>query len=236
MTREQILANLHTSLVSSRSWLSGVAQSAGHDIPPYVHSPAENLAEQFTTELRALSGQVYPVADDAAAVAQIGTLLAEKGATQVITWDMGQIGLAGLAQLLAARRITLAEANIHGKAHKQRLQDLDPATVCISGAEAGIAESGSLLLRHGPGRPRLASLLAPYHIALLRSSQLVRGLGQALALVRARYGSETFTHTSNLTLITGPSRTADIEMTLSLGIHGPQEIHVLLITGGSTPR
>jgi len=229
MTREQILANLRTSLASSRPWLAGVARSSPHDIPPHVMPVAESLAEQFAAELRALSGKVYPVPDDAAAVAQIDALLAEKSAAQVIAWDLAQIGLGALPQLLAARGVAVVKANIHGGAHGERLRALDPVAVCISGAEAGIAESGSLLLRHGPGRPRMASLLAPCHIAVLRSGQLVRGLGDALALVRARYGGEIFTATSNLTLISGPSRTADIEMTLSLGIHGPQEIHVVLI-------
>ncbi|MBX0327785.1 lactate utilization protein [Oscillochloris sp. ZM17-4] len=229
MTREQILSNLRTSLASSRSWLAGEAQAAPQDIPPYVLPPAEILADQFTAELRALTGRVYRVGDDEAAVEQIGAILAEKGASQVIAWDMAQIGLGGLPQLLAARGVALAEADVQGDARKGRLQAMEPAAVCISGAEAGIAESGSLMLRHGPGRPRLASLLAPYHVAVLRSSQIVRGLGEAIAQARARYGADVFSDTSNLTLITGPSRTADIEMTLALGIHGPQEIHVVLI-------
>ncbi|NJM07312.1 LUD domain-containing protein, partial [Candidatus Gracilibacteria bacterium] len=91
-----------------------------------------------------------------------------------------------------------------------------------------------LLLRHGPGRPRIASLLAPVHIAVVRPTQLVRGLGAALATLRERYGDALFRDTSNLTLITGPSRTADIEMTLTLGIHGPRELHVVLVNGGRT--
>ncbi|NNJ10350.1 LUD domain-containing protein [Chloroflexales bacterium ZM16-3] len=236
MSRDQILSNLRTSLASSRSWLAGEAQGASHDIPPYVLPPADNLADQFTAELRSLSGQVYRVGDDAGAVGQIGAILAEKGASQVIAWDMREIGLAGLPQLLAARGVALAATDIQGGGRHDRLQELEPASICISGVEAGIAESGSLLLRHGPGRPRLASLLAPYHIAVLRSSQLVRGLGDALAQARSRYGDDIFTATSNLTLITGPSRTADIEMTLSLGIHGPQEIHVVLIEQAAAAR
>jgi L-lactate dehydrogenase complex protein LldG len=231
MSREQILSNLRTSLASSRPWMAGEASRAPTAIPPYVLPPVDNLADQFTAELRSLSGRVYRVGDDEEAVEQIGAILAEKGASQVIAWDFGQIGLAGLPQLLAERGVAVSQADIQGDERKVRLQALEPATACISGVEAGIAESGSLLLRHGKGRPRLASLLAPYHIAVLRSSQIVRGLGDALSQTRARYETEIFTATSNLTLITGPSRTADIEMTLALGIHGPQEIHVILIEG-----
>jgi L-lactate dehydrogenase complex protein LldG len=87
-------------------------------------------------------------------------------------------------------------------------------------------------LRHGPGRPRLASLLSPCHIAIVFERQLVRGLGEALTILLKRYGEEIFGPTSNLTFITGPSRTADIEMTLSLGIHGPPQLHVILVAEG----
>ncbi|MEI6778695.1 MAG: lactate utilization protein [Chloroflexales bacterium] len=232
MSREHILSNLRTSLASSRGWLEDEANRSPRSIPPYVHPSAENLADQFSAELRSLSGTVYRVDDDAGAVAQIGAILAEKGVSQIMAWDVDQIGVAGLSQFLIQRHIHVTRADIHGDERTSRLQRLDPVTVCISGADVGIAESGSLLLCHGPGRPRLASLLAPYHIAVLRSDQIVRGLGDALAHVRARYGTDIFTDTSNLTLITGPSRTADIEMTLSLGIHGPQEIHVIVISTG----
>ncbi|WP_129630787.1 LutC/YkgG family protein [Candidatus Oscillochloris fontis] len=229
MTRSQILANLHTSLASNRPWLESVANSAPHTIPPYVMPAADDLVEQFAAELRTIAGKVYVVADERAALNQIAALLAERPSPQIIAWDVEQIGLAGLPALLEAHGVTLAASDLHGASRSAHLQNMEPLAICISGVEAGIAESGSLVLRHGPGRPRLASLLAPCHIAILRRSQLVRGLGEALALLRNRYDEAIFTTTSNLTLITGPSRTADIEMTLSLGIHGPPEVHVILV-------
>ncbi|EFO79104.1 protein of unknown function DUF162 [Oscillochloris trichoides DG-6] len=229
MTRSQILANLHTSLASNRPWLEAVARSAPHSIPPYVMPAADDLDAQFMAELHAIAGMAYPVADERAALTQIAALLADRPSPQIIAWEVEQIGLAGLAALLDQQGVTLATSDLHGTSRSAHLQNMEPLAICISGVEAGIAESGSLVLRHGPGRPRLASLLAPCHIAILRRSQLVRGLGEALALLRNRYGEEIFTSTSNLTLITGPSRTADIEMTLSLGIHGPPEVHVVLV-------
>jgi len=85
------------------------------------------------------------------------------------------------------------------------------------------------VLRSGNGRGRLASLIAPVHIAVLRRAQIVRGLGTALALLAEQHGRDLFVDSSNLTLISGPSRTGDIELTLTLGVHGPREIHVVLI-------
>jgi L-lactate dehydrogenase complex protein LldG len=229
MSRDHILANLRTSLASNRPWLEEVARAAPHAPPPFVHPPAADLVAQFCEELAKLEGRAYPVADAEEALELIGRLLDERNARHVLAWDLAQIDLPGLAALLAGRGVSLLDAGVQGPGRKERLQTLEPVPVCLSGVDCAIAESGSLVLRHGPGRPRLASLLAPTHIAVVRRSQLVRGLGEALALLRERHGAALFDATSHLTLITGPSRTADIEMTLSLGIHGPPEVHVVLI-------
>jgi len=79
----------------------------------------------------------------------------------------------------------------------------------------------------GPGRPRLASLLPPVHVAILRADRIYSNLP---ALVTAL--AEKGTAGSNLVIITGPSRTADIEMTLTRGVHGPGEVHVVIVGTG----
>lgn len=109
--------------------------------------------------------------------------------------------------------------------------DAEPRTLAhipvgLTGAEAAIAESGTLVVRKRPRRSSLASLLPPVHLALLPASRIVPDIvtyfeqvGDAAAFVR---------DTSNLTFITGPSRTGDIEQVLTLGVHGPKELIVLL--------
>jgi L-lactate dehydrogenase complex protein LldG len=72
-------------------------------------------------------------------------------------------------------------------------------------------------------QPRTASLLPPIHVAILRPEQILRGLDDLFALLAT--GDEL---SSAVTLITGPSRTADIELTLVVGVHGPQQLHVIL--------
>ncbi|MCU0493289.1 MAG: lactate utilization protein [Chloroflexaceae bacterium] len=231
MSRDQILNSIRAGLAKNRPWLEVEAAKAPHTPPPFVHPQEDDLPAQFANELGKLAGKAYRAEDDEAALEIIAGIVHKKGATSAITWELSSINLPGLAELLREAGVSLLDSQVSGMdgARKERLQTLEPALVCISGADVGIAESGSLLLRHAPGKPRLASLLAPAHIAVLRESQLVRGLGEALALVRQRHGDDIFDTTSNITLITGPSRTADIEMTLSLGIHGPPEIHVVLI-------
>lgn len=91
------------------------------------------------------------------------------------------------------------------------------AEIGVTTADLAIAESGSILLCAGPGRARLASLAPPIHIALVRSSHIVATLDEALGSVSDRTS----------VLVTGPSRTADIEGILVRGIHGPGELWVV---------
>jgi L-lactate dehydrogenase complex protein LldG len=98
----------------------------------------------------------------------------------------------------------------------------------ITGAEAALASTGTLVVRSGPGLCRLASLITPRHLALVPVSRLYPSLEAWLAEVRAvGRMAEFFARASNVTFISGPSRTADIEMTLTLGVHGPRQVEVL---------
>ena len=91
--------------------------------------------------------------------------------------------------------------------------------VGVTNAICGLADTGSVLIVDGAGDPLKASLLPEIHIAVLKSSDILPSLPDAMHLVK---------NTSAAVFITGPSRTADIEMTLTIGVHGPKEIHVFL--------
>ncbi len=227
--REAMLARIRAGLGQSRAWLEAQAAAAPHTPPPFVHPPQADLAEQFAAELARVAGHAHRCADEQGALDTIAGIIGSRAGAGVIAWDRQQIGLPGLDALLERLGTWALDARVSDAPRAERLQALEPAQICISGADAGIAESGTLLLVSAPGRPRMASLLAPVAIVVLRRGQLVRGLGEALAAVRARYGDEPLTDHSSIILITGPSRTGDIEMTLTLGVHGPGEIHVVLI-------
>ena len=97
----------------------------------------------------------------------------------------------------------------------------DPAIlVGVTRAVCGLADTGSILEMEGPGSPLHASLLPEIHIAILKRSDLLSSLPDAMPLVR---------ETDRAVFITGPSRTADIEMTLTTGVHGPGEVIVFLL-------
>lgn len=98
--------------------------------------------------------------------------------------------------------------------------------VGITGAAYGVADTGTIVVCSGPEGGRVESLLPPVHIALLRASDLVGGLPELLAALTRDGRFETC---SAVTLITGPSRTADIELTLTIGVHGPKQLFVVVV-------
>ena len=102
------------------------------------------------------------------------------------------------------------------------LHDLDAGFTTTRGA---IAETGSLVLWPTRDEPRLLSLLPPIHVALLDARRLVRSLAELLAAEGWAAGMPT-----NALLISGPSKTADIEQTLAYGVHGPKQLVVLLLS------
>jgi L-lactate utilization protein LutC len=120
----------------------------------------------------------------------------------------------------AVKRIT--EGKIIAAANLGR-EELFKSDVGVTSAQAGIAETGTLVLDSSMERNRLVSLVPPIHIAILDASRIYRTLGETLAALQS--GEEI---SPAITFITGPSRTADIELTLAIGVHGPQQLYVII--------
>jgi L-lactate dehydrogenase complex protein LldG len=97
--------------------------------------------------------------------------------------------------------------------------------VSVQHAFAAIAETGTLMLPSAPDRPTTLNLLADTEIVVLRAARLVGAYEEAWDLLRAELGGMP----RNVMLVTGPSRSADIEQTLELGAHGPRRLHVVLV-------
>ena len=100
--------------------------------------------------------------------------------------------------------------------------------VTVTQAFAGIAETGTLMMPSGPERPTTNNLLSDTAIAVIRAARIVGAYEDAFDLLRA----ERTGMPRNVMLITGPSRSADIEQTLELGAHGPRSLHVLIVDEG----
>jgi L-lactate dehydrogenase complex protein LldG len=102
---------------------------------------------------------------------------------------------------------------------------VDADTVGVTGCFCAIAETGTLLLLSGPDTPASVSLLPETHIALVHVERIVATMEDAFALLRAERGNLP----RSLNLVSGPSRTGDIEQTIVLGAHGPCRVHIILI-------
>lgn len=105
--------------------------------------------------------------------------------------------------------------------------------VSVTGAFAGIAETGTLMLLSGTAGPTTLNFLPDNHIVVLKASDVVGPYEAAWNRLRARDGKSAMPRTVNF--ITGPSRTADIEQTIQLGAHGPRRLHILVIEDRAEP-
>jgi len=172
------------------------------------HKSTESLVTRFTDELIALGG-VVTVCDGDDLPDQLLNLLLERKINSILAWEAVHLP-SGLLEKIISAGIQVThqpEANIQ---------------VGLTGAVAACSQSGTILLAAGPGRPLTASLLPALHIAILHASDIYENLAKVLNLDEVR-------NASALALISGPSRTADIEMTLTIGMHGSQEVHVFCI-------
>jgi L-lactate dehydrogenase complex protein LldG len=106
--------------------------------------------------------------------------------------------------------------------------DLANCDVSITGCECLVARTGTIVMSSAQKSGRTVSVYAPIHICIAYTGQVVPDLKEALQLAKDKYGAAI---PSLITFATGPSRTADIEKTLVVGVHGPKEVYVFLIEG-----
>ena len=105
-------------------------------------------------------------------------------------------------------------------------EDLGKADVSITGCDCLVARTGSIVLSSNQTEGRTASVYAPIHVCVASTSQLVYDIGDAFQQIKTNQGDR---FPSLISFATGPSRTADIEKTLVVGVHGPKEVYLLLV-------
>jgi L-lactate dehydrogenase complex protein LldG len=172
------------------------------------------LLTRFTEEIARLGGRVYPSADQAAAIATVLSLLGE--AREVLVSE--ELPLPGLVEALAAKHVRLVAPHMHGE--NPATAEAGAIPVGITGVEAAFATTGTLAL----SGQRLPSLLPPVYLGLLPRERLLPRPEDWLA-APARAALNT---SRSVALLTGPSRTGDIELKIVIGVHGPREVHVII--------
>lgn len=224
MERAIFLARVREAAHAGRAY-----RVATRDVPPgtgYVGG-GDDLCAHFAAEIDAVGGEAVIVNSHEDARAALGELLERYAAKSALCWQHPVLDRIGLPAFLATRDITIATA---ATLAEQSLADRRvTALACdigITSVVRAIAETGTLVMHSDPGQERIASLVPPVHVAIVEQSQLVPDLFDLFAEMERRSDRGL---PSNITFITGPSKTGDIELQLTTGVHGPKHWHVIVI-------
>jgi L-lactate utilization protein LutC len=186
-----------------------------------------DVALRFALEVNEVGGQAYVVPDLHAAREQLHLLLAEAGARSAVVWQHELLDRLGLAEALAAPGVKAYDsAALAALPEDERRRVLLACDIGITSCDWAIAETGTLMMCSRPGHERVASLLPPMHVAIVERSQILPDLIDAFG----KLGELP----SNVTFITGPSKTGDIELQLTTGVHGPGKWRVIVVQESST--
>jgi L-lactate utilization protein LutC len=225
-------------MASGEAFLARIRDAAERGRQYRIHSPpiaadigylgaGDHLVERFVLEVCAVGGEAFVVSDLKAARELLAQLLNLLQARSAVCWQHELLMRLELSDLLATAAI---EAHDYGRleplAAAGRRQLLLACDVGITSCDWAIAETGTLMMCARPGHERVASLLPPTHIAILERKQIVPDLIDAFQRLADNRTGEL---PSNVTFITGPSKTGDIELQLTTGVHGPGKWRAIVI-------
>jgi L-lactate dehydrogenase complex protein LldG len=186
---------------------------------PRESEPVEDPPARFIEELEALGGHGRRVDSLDEAREYVLDLARERDAKLLIRWDVGLLDELGADGPLGEAGVEVVVwrdlADFREVAGK--------ADIGLSTAEWAIAETGTLVLEHGPGKGRTVTLLPPTYVAVVPVERLLRTVPEAIE----KYAGGGLP--ANVCFHTGPSRSGDIEMSLFIGMHGPGDVHVILV-------
>src|SRR5688572_14347347 len=188
--------------------------------------------ERFQAEFERLAGVFHRVARLDEVPAVLARIAADMGAREAIGWDQGALGWDLRAALEPHGLLLMQAPRGGGEADRRRhREEAARAPLGVTGADWALAETGTLILLSGPGRPRSTSLLPDTHVAVFGPSALLETLEQVGVMLEAHHADAAAVGEAGgaINFITGPSRTADIELTLTRGVHGPKEVHVVFV-------
>jgi L-lactate dehydrogenase complex protein LldG len=202
--RTVILGRIDRALRTAR-----IPREIGAPAPsPSVRPDPHGLLDRFLLEARAVGIEAFVEVSAAAVRERLADVI---GGRRLLSWNPERLPYdAGV--ILAAACLGSA-----------LLRDQAEAEVGVTGCHAAIAETGSLALLSGPGSSRTVSLLPPLHVALVRPQDLCFTMGEFFDSHAAKIAEA-----SSCTFVTGPSRTADIELSLTIGVHGPGRVVVIV--------
>jgi L-lactate dehydrogenase complex protein LldG len=236
-TREAFLAGVRREMANARaagrpspSPRPADARAAAAR-PAGVGGQTEALLARFRAEAERVGTRVHRAPTVEAAGELVLGLARAGDIRRVGTWSRAQLGRAAeVAAGLARAGLEVVDGSPEPPTEPDPpafARMLAAVEMGLTGVDLAVAETGSLVLRSGPGRGRSVSLLPGCHVAVFGPAQLVPTLADAGLALEAWHTEEG--GGANIVFITGPSRTADIELTLTRGVHGPREVHAVFV-------
>ncbi|HLA95371.1 MAG TPA: LUD domain-containing protein [Pyrinomonadaceae bacterium] len=212
--RDAILVSIRGSLAVSKPFDAEHQKHHAHGVilQGKVHRElsTKELVDNFKTNLESVGGICVIVANEGEAAIYVETVIEKIAAKNVAISD---------SDLVYRLTETLDGIDVIQNATKDILFDCD---LGITSAQWAIAETGTLVLESEAESHRLTSLVPPVHLCILKADVIRQTLSEILELT-----SKNLSKT--ITFITGASRTSDIELTLAIGVHGPRELHVVVV-------
>ncbi len=210
MSRETILERVRTALGRTPGEPPAEPPEARIRIPEVA---VEERIEKFRRALEALGGKFCVATSKEDARAYVAKLVE------------GRMAVASNSPYLAACGITGLPGVRSGFTREAELREAcATANLGITSADYGLADTGTLVMLSSAREPRMISLLPPAHVAVIPREIILTTLDELLTIL-----PNPSDVTSSMVLITGPSRTADIEQILVRGVHGPGEVHVVVV-------
>ncbi len=210
--REEMLGKVRAAL--KRTGDSGVAAiPAAARIAPRMASDAEAELALFFSEVEKLSGKTKRLENKADLAAALRELAATESIKKATVWQTAEMKEWGIEDSLRSIGVEI----ISPYSPKREVAECD---LGVTGGDFVLPETGTLVLRSSIEQPRTVSLLPRVHLALIRSTCLRADLHQVLEEAR---------DDGYFVFITGPSRTSDIELTVTVGVHGPKTLYVMLL-------
>jgi L-lactate dehydrogenase complex protein LldG len=184
--------------------------------------PVTGFQQQFANA----GGQCHVVDATAAAISKTLELIPRQSSSKVLLGRGPFIDSLDLRQILQSNGVEIVSSKPLDAIGRDDLFDAD---VAITGVDHLVAETGTMVFLARPNDPRYLSLLPPVHIAIAHSSQIIPDL---FDLFEPEVLDKDLS--SCVSLVTGPSKTGDIELKLVTGVHGPREVHVVLVAETQT--
>jgi len=231
-TRAEFLSGLRREMAKTRGLFEARTAERPPDADLVFETVKRQMAERWPQALERFQAEFERVAGVFHRV--VRAIAREKQASRVLSWHPDALGL-DLRQSLGGEglSVTLApDDDPDGEARRLHREAAAEAEIGVTGTDWALAETGTLILVSGRGRPRSTSLLPTTHVAVFDRHQLLESLEQVGSMLEALHADPARRMSGAvINFITGPSRTADIELTLTRGVHGPKGVHAIFVEG-----